>query len=259
MAKIARPTYEFSWYTPSEIKAKLDAGGDLEKEVRKEYTRLRDISQKRLKRLAAAGYTDTEAYKRNVNHYPKLKDIKSKSELAQRLSDLSRFVASSQSTVSGIKKREQKVLETLGEHNYDFVNEGNLKAFGDFMEEYRDQLLDMEYDSGDAADLYRIVEKNKIDPADIKEKFETYLNDLEATEDLFNIAKRHRLPIAEVMKDADFYLANIDIVRSLKVTKASMGNIDKFKKRIEKQLKKREKVNLSGNITYHQGNSVSSN
>ena len=95
MATRARLTYDFSWYTPSEIKAKLEAGGDLAKQVRKEYTRLRDISQKRLKRLAAAGYTDTEIYQRNYKHYPKLKDIKSKSELAQRLSDLSRFVGSS--------------------------------------------------------------------------------------------------------------------------------------------------------------------
>ena len=73
MSRIARPTYDVNWYTPSELKVKLEAGGDLEKHVRKEYTRLRDISQKRLKRLAAAGYTDTEVYQRNVKHYPKLK------------------------------------------------------------------------------------------------------------------------------------------------------------------------------------------
>lgn len=207
MATRARLTYDFSWYTPSEIKAKLEAGGDLAKQVRKEYTRLRDISQKRLKRLAEAGYTDTEIYQRNYKHYPKLKDIKSKSELAQRLSDLSRFVGSSQSTVKGIKERNKQTLETLKQHGYGFVNESNLRDFGDFMEQYRDQLLDMDYDSGDAAELYRIVEKHGLDPDKVAANFE-------------------------------FYLDNLDKAAALRKAKSSTGNEEVFKKRI---LKKRPK------------------
>ena len=207
MSRVARPTYDVNWYTPSELKAKLEAGGDLEKQVRKEYTRLRDISQKRLKRLAAVGYTNTEVYQRNVKHYPKLKDIKSKSELAQRLSDLSRFVGSSQSTVKGIKAREQKTLQSLKESGYGFVNESNLKDFGDFMEQYRDQLLDMDYDSGDAAELYRIVEKHGLDPDKVAEDFEWYLDNLEKA-------------------------------AALRRAKSSTGNTEGFKKRLEKQIKK---------------------
>lgn len=207
MAKIARPTYDVNWYTPSEIKAKLEAGGDLEKEVRKEYTRLRDISQKRLKRLAAAGYSNTEVYQRNIHHYPILKDIKTKSELAQRLSDLSRFIGSTQSTVKGLKAREQKTLESLRESGYTFVNESNLKDFGDFMEQYRDQLLDMDYDSGDAAELYRIVEKHRLDPDKVAEDFE-------------------------------FYLDNLEKAAELKRSRSSTGNTEQFKKRLEKKIKK---------------------
>lgn len=207
MARVARPTYDVNWYTPSEIKAKLEAGGDLEKQVRKEYTRLRDISQKRLKRLAAAGYTNTEVYQRNVKHYPKLKDIKSKSELAQRLSDLSRFVGSSQSTVKGIRSRDQKTLQSLKESGYDFVNESNLKDFGDFMEQYRAQLLDMDYDSGDAAELYRIVEKHNLDPD-------------------------------KVAQDFEWYLDNLEKAAALRRAKSSTGNTENFKKRLEKQIKK---------------------
>lgn len=210
MTRIARPTYDIGWYTPSEIKAKLEAGGSLEKEVRKEYTRLRDISQKRLKRLAAAGYTNTDVYQKNVNHYPKLKDIKTKSELAQRLSDLSRFVGSSQSIVTGIKAREQKILETLKESGYTFVNKSNLKDFGDFMEQYRDQLLDMEYDSGDAAELYSIVEKHKLDPD-------------------------------KVAKDFEWYLDNLEKAAELRRSKSSTGNTENFKKRLEKKIKKGSK------------------
>lgn len=200
MAKIARPTYDVGWYTPSEIKAKLDAGGSLEREVRKEYTRLRDISQKRLKRLAAAGYTNTEVYQRNYRHYPKLKDIKSKSELAQRLSDLSRFVASSQSTVKGIKEREKKVLKTLKKSGYKYVNESNLSDFGEFMEYYRDAMYDMEYDSGDSADLYMVVEKNKLDPEKVKEDFDFWLENIEDAKKIRK-AKRRTGKTSEVLEE----------------------------------------------------------
>ena len=228
MGKISRPTYDVNWYTPSEIKAKLEAGGDLEREVRKEYTRLRDISQKRIKRLAAAGYTDTEVYQRNYKHYPKLKDIKSKSELAQRLSDLSRFVASSQSTVRGIKEREKRVLETLHENDYDFVNESNLKDFGEFMEQYRNEKMDTAgYDSGDAAELYSVIEKHKLDPEMVAEDFE-------------------------------FYLENIEAAKELKLRKSSTGNTKKFKKRLERAVRKEEKYNVGGGIQFHDGNFTSS-
>ena len=200
MPKIARPTYDIGWYTPSEIKAKLEAGGSLEKEVRKEYTRLRDISQKRLKRLAAAGYTETDVYKKNVTHYPKLKDIKTKSELAQRLSDLSRFVGSSQSTVKGIKEREKKVLKTLRKNGYKYVNESNLSVFGEFMEYYRDAMYDLEYDSGDAADLYTVVEKNKLDPEKVKEDFDFWLDNVEDAKKIRK-AKRRTGKTSEVLEE----------------------------------------------------------
>lgn len=191
MAKIARPTYDVGWYTPSEIKAKLEAGGDLEREVRKEYTRLRDISQKRLKRLKAAGYADTDVYKKNVKHYPKLANIKSKSELAQRLSDLSRFVGSSQSTVKGLKERERKVLQTLRENGYKYIDESNLSDFGEFMEYYRDMKYDLEgYDSGDAADLYTVVEKNKLDADTVKEDFDFWLQNVDEAKKIRKAKRR---------------------------------------------------------------------
>lgn len=210
MARKASLRYDFNWYTPSNLKAMLEGSKDLNREVRKEYSKLRDIARKRLQRLEAAGYTDTEAYRRNVNHYPKLKDIKTKSELAQRLSDLSRFIASSQSTVSGIKEREQKVLERLHENQYNFVNESNLKDFGEFMEAYRDQMLDMEYDSGDAAEVYSIVVKHKVDPEKVKEDFE-------------------------------YWLEHIDEALKMRRSKDSAGNYERIKKRLDKKLKKGNK------------------
>lgn len=202
----AKLTYDPDWYIPTKIRDELKKDPA---SVRKEYTRLRDISQKRLKRLKAAGYDDIQAYLRNVNHYPKLKDIKSNNELASRLSDLSRFILAKSSTVSGNKKIMYKNLTTLHDTGYNFVNEENFRDFGKFMEEYRNQMLDMSYDSGDAADLYGVVIKHKLDPKQVEEEFE-------------------------------FWLENVDKAMKLRKSKASEGNYKKVRARIQKQIDEKE-------------------
>lgn len=201
----SKPTYDYEWYFPSNIAAMLKAGKA--KEVRKEYTRLRDISQKRLKRLAAAGYEESQTYKQNVAHFPKLKDIKSPFDLAQRLSDLSRFITSPRSTVSGMKSTRSKALDKLHEHGYDFVNQSNLDAYGEFMEEYRNQKLDREYDSGDAADAFRVLEKHGVDPKDAEADFE-------------------------------FWIDNVKTASKLRKSKSSYGDPAKLKARVKKAKRK---------------------
>lgn len=173
-------TYDEEWYQPAKLRAEMKAGNMAA--IRKEYTRLRDISQKRLKRIGSSMFKDTQMYKRNVHHYPLLKDIQSEAELAARLSDLSRFIMSQTSTVSGMKAQMNKSLKTLHEHDYKFVTKENFISFGKFMEEYRFQKLDELYDSGDAAETYEALEKHRVDPEKVKEDFEFWLANQETLE-----------------------------------------------------------------------------
>lgn len=195
-------------YTPTNLNKLLKA--DVTKaQVRSEYSRLRGIAMKRLNRLQEADMDDTQAYLRNYKHYPKLKDIKTNQELAGRLSDLSRFIQAKASTVSGQKAIRAKSIATLHEHGYNFVNNDNIVAFGKFMEEYRQEKLDKAgYDSGDAAMLYSIVEKHRLDPD-------------------------------EVYQDFVLWLANIDEAKKLNRSNSD-GNYKKVKKRLE------NKINASG-------------
>ena len=209
MKRTASLTYEDDWYTPTSILTQIKTGNM--KKVRKEYTRLRDISQKRLKRLEAADMGDTQAYLKNVHHYPKLKDIKTKYELAGRLSDLSRFIKAEASTVSGQRKIRAKSIQTLHDHGYDFVNDTNIVDFGRFMEEYRKQKLeDMGYDSGDAAETYSVVVKHELDPEEVK-------------------------------KDFEFWLENLATAKTLRRSKASKGSAERIKKRIIKKTKTKKR------------------
>lgn len=187
MAKKATLTYSEDWYSPVFLRHLLSTGEAAK--VRKEYTRLRDISQKRLKRLAAAGLADTEVYKKNVNHYPKLKDIKSANELSARLSDLARFIKSERSTVSGFKTVMEKSIKTLHEHGYTFVTKENYKDFAEFMAEYRYQKLDMSYDSGEAADTFGVLEKHHIKISQIQQDFEYWVKNHKLYEDMRSMKK----------------------------------------------------------------------
>lgn len=175
-------SYEHEFYTPSNLLNKIREDPEVYKNIRKDYSKFRAVAQKRLKRLGSSMFKDSQSYRKYKIKFKTLKEIKSPQELAQRMSELERFINSKTSTVSGQKEIMLKSLDTLHSNGYDFVNESNFISYGEFMEEYRNQLLDMEYDSGQAADTFEVLEKKKIDPSVIKEEFELFMKEREELE-----------------------------------------------------------------------------
>jgi len=176
--------YDESWYYPSNLTEFMKESKENVQAVRTEYTRLRDIAHKRLQRFEGTKWTRTQTYKRNVDHYKKLADIKSDAELAGRLADLAWFIESKTGTVRGLTTQMNRSLKTLHENEYDFITPENFIDFGEFMEEYRAQHLDDLYDSGDAYETFSELEKHRVDPTLIKEKFEFWMANRETLADL---------------------------------------------------------------------------
>lgn len=146
--------------------------------MRKEYSRLRSIARKRLERLGASEFRETAAYQLNVHHYPTLKNIANTGELADRLSDLKRFLAAEGSSVTGQKRIQQKRIEGLHRHGFDFVNKGNLREFGEFMEMLRalypgrpSDVVNLESDYG----MYKVLRNAAYTPEQTKRLFDRYL------------------------------------------------------------------------------------
>lgn len=190
MANRAALTYSRDFYMPQKTIGMIKAGGKAEKAIREEYTRLRDISQKRLKRMAKDPiFKKSDTYLKNVDNFPKLKDITSPEMLADKLADLSSYIAQKTSTLSGAKDVMYKSLETLHANEYTFVTPENYLEFGKFMEEYRFQIQDEEYDSGDAAETYGVLEKHKIPVEQIKNDFEYWIANRETLDKLYRKAK----------------------------------------------------------------------
>lgn len=164
----------FESYTPGALSHKS------ERELRKEYSRLRSVADKAIKRLRQAGFTNTTAYKMNVNRYIKLAEVKSKKDLVSRLSDLSRFVSSRAHTVSGTKAIQKERISSLHASGYTWVNSQNIKEFGEFMN-YLKQLFP-KHPSADpqtASTLfsgYRALRNRGLEPEQMQELFTEWIS-----------------------------------------------------------------------------------
>lgn len=105
-----------------------------ERTLRREYTRLRDIAQKRLGRMGKTMFERSETYRQNVGQFEKTRDIKTASQLRQNLTQLARFVMAESSTIQGQKAIMQRGIASWRKKGYGWVNESNWFDFIDFLE-----------------------------------------------------------------------------------------------------------------------------
>lgn len=105
-----------------------------ERTLRREYTRLRDIAQKRLARMGESIFAESETYQQNVGQFEKTRDIKTVSQLRQSLTQLARFVMAESSTIQGQKAIMQRGIAEWQSKGYNWVNETNWFEFIRFLD-----------------------------------------------------------------------------------------------------------------------------
>ena len=144
-----------------------------ESALRKEYTRLRKIANKRLARLQASKYKDSDLAREYAGGFEILANV---TDLPRELTILARFVASEKSSITGLKRIETKAISTLHQHGYTFVNAGNVGQFGSFMEEMRQAGYSKLYSSEFLANWWSEKGRSKRDNAyKLKQEFEKYV------------------------------------------------------------------------------------
>ena len=146
-----------------------------EKEMRKEYSRLRSIARKRLERLAESEFRETQTYKRAQHQFIPLADVPNKIALAYKLKDVFDFVNTSKTTVTGMRAIRKKSIDTLKAHNIDFVTEENYLEFGEFMRYARAKAKAKLFDSDQAVALYEWAKSKEINPDRLKYHFNEWL------------------------------------------------------------------------------------
>ena len=138
--------------------------------MKREYTKMRDVAQKRIKRMGESEFADTKTYEENKEGFRKIKDIDPR-DFAKAFSELSKFVAKKTSTVTGQKERREKTIKAWNDQNIK-LNKENYSRTMKIMEEMRKRKII--YDSEIArnvADMTLAVSN---------EQFEKILDNLEA-------------------------------------------------------------------------------
>lgn len=186
MAQRYDPRVNLEYYTREAIR---NADVWTDSAVRAEYSRLRDIAQKRLKRLAV-NEPQSYAYRANVGQYAPARGM-STEDIRTQLPTLAKFIAAKTGSVMGIRAQRRKAVQTFQEHGYKFINQGNLAAFGEFMESFRSKKgKTRTYGSFDAAELWEFTQENKIDPERVKKQFAQWLGQQRALDKY--VRKQHK-------------------------------------------------------------------
>lgn len=127
--RVTDPSFQFwfdeKYYTVqgAETMARMGTKDDMST-MRSEYTRMRDVAQKRLKRLAKA-FPESKAVQSHPQGFKKLKDIDPR-DFPKAFAELAKFVKAKGSTVTGQKQIKEKTIKTwqdqglnLNQKNYD--------------------------------------------------------------------------------------------------------------------------------------------
>lgn len=129
MARVTDPSFKFwfdeKYYTVqgAETMARIGTKDDMST-MRAEYTQMRDVAQKRLKRLEKA-FPESKAVQSHPQGFKKLKDLDPR-DFPKAFAELAKFVKAKGSTVTGQKQIKEKTIKTwqdqglnLNQKNYD--------------------------------------------------------------------------------------------------------------------------------------------
>lgn len=150
--------------------------------LRKMYSEFRSVANKRIQRLNQAGLRESKAL------FPTIQQIKEtdKTTMQSALSDVQKFLRSSRTTVSGVKRFMKDFRESMTEKGYGDLVETNedLMQMIDYMDYLREQYSEKLFDSGDALDVLQEGQRLNIPMDKLKENYDLFASNLNKMEKL---------------------------------------------------------------------------
>ena len=154
-----------------------------ESAIRKAYSQLRSIANKRLTRLEKAdlGMTARTGYR-----FPTIKDIEqsSRATVASELADVSRFLRDERTTVTGERRFISNFQEMMGAKGYGDLVESPDDVYNvlQFLDEMREEHKEMTLPSGDLLDALQEAERLKIPKDKLAENIDLFVSHLDELE-----------------------------------------------------------------------------
>lgn len=176
--------HEIDYYTPINIRK-----GDT-KALRKEYTALRAIANKRLKRINESKINVTRYLANYPTQFNTLKALDKMNDDAftRELIQVVRFLYKDKISLKSIKTlREQdlKGIATLHEHGYTFINASNYDKFVEYMELVRSRLGNViAYKVQEIMEIFEnAVSEGELIPDELEHHLNTYIEMEEKTQE----------------------------------------------------------------------------
>lgn len=185
-------------------------------DLRKEYSRLRQVANKRLSRMKGTEYEKSQTYIRNYGKYTTIAEIEAEalkhaknlspeaaqkyvdSHIAKKTADLYRYLTSKTGTIRGMQRAENDLIQAMRERGLTFINKGNIRQFGEYMEYLRAVHGSRMFDSERAVDLFQAAKKKGIEPMEVAEDFAFWTSHVEELEELPKFKNKN-------MRNADEY------------------------------------------------------
>ena len=170
--------YSFRQYT---VYANRIGAGIPQNEIKKEYTRLRDILNKRIQRINKSNFAGQGIAGQFPQGLPKLAEI-APEDLPYLLQQAATALNSRGGSLKGLQIRQSETVKSLRERGYTNISDSNIRAFANFMEEARDRGLEKVYGSDTIATMYDSIVALDISPEAIMQDFAWWLDNIDMAE-----------------------------------------------------------------------------
>ena len=148
------------------------------KDLRRAYSQMRDVAVKRVGRLTTEKnvkqFGKPNLYIENGEYFRKTKSLVSTSELLKEIADVSKFLTSKKSTISGLKEIRSEVISNLQESGFDVDTSDYVKVL-EFMKWFKASEFSKEFDS-DSPVVAEVFNSERADPDSWRRAFEEYKN-----------------------------------------------------------------------------------
>lgn len=208
-----------------------------ERELRREYTKLRDIGRKRLRRLEKSEFSESEIAKYwSSGEIPKLRDLQTKEEIAFALADLYGFISSPYSTLKGARAEQKKKKERIEK-----IIGGDVIDIGYDGKPYENPYANILYDRYGLDLDNPIVFQQFIQFMNTSiSKFTSDILSSDRVLALFKVLKEKGVTkytaFQHSMKDFMFFVQNIENLEAVEVPKNEKATIKKYKELIQSEI-----------------------
>ena len=172
-------------------------------EMRRHYSYLRTIANKRLSKFKGSEFEDSLSYTKNKDRFVTLSKIENERELRYKLYELNKFIRAESSSVTGLKRIRNRAIETAHERGMTWLNKSNIKQFGEYMDFLRSKYGAKQFDSERAQELFGQSIKRKIDPMGIAEDFQFFRKHADELAKMPKIKSDVKVTAAEYKKALD--------------------------------------------------------